>query len=284
MSAEAQMSLAPRKPAGFPAAAPDSARILKAVRDSVLIAPYNDEPFIESLVTERTSEVEAVIVEPQQRIIPAAPGFLAFLRELCARHGITLIFDEIVTGFRFAYGGAQELFEVAPDIATLGKIIGGGFPLAAVAGRADIMSHFDRRRPGDEGFLMQVGTLSGNPVASVAGLKTIEILRRDGAYERLNANGRKLKDVFATQLGRADIPHQIVGHETLFDVVFTEGQARDYRDMLAADGEKSARFNRLLREHGIFKSPGKVYPSLALTDEDMEQTAVAIELAVKGFS
>jgi len=125
--------------------------------------------------------------------VPPAPGFLEALREEATKHGIVLIFDEIVTGFRFAYGGAQELYGVTPDLCTLGKIIGGGFPLAATAGKAEIMAHFDVGKVGSEGFLMQLGTLSGNPVASVAGLKTMEILRRPGSYERLREIGKTLQ-------------------------------------------------------------------------------------------
>jgi glutamate-1-semialdehyde 2,1-aminomutase len=153
----------------FPQAVPDSAGIPEAVRDGVLVAPFNDIDFARSLIAEHADEIAGIIVEPLQRIIPPAPGFLEALRDECDRHGIVLIFDEIVTGFRFAYGGAQELYGVTPDICTLGKIIGGGFPLAAIAGRADIMAHFDKAKVGQDGFLMQLGTLSGNPVAAVAG-------------------------------------------------------------------------------------------------------------------
>ncbi|MDJ0828144.1 MAG: aminotransferase class III-fold pyridoxal phosphate-dependent enzyme, partial [Rhodobacter sp.] len=169
MSAEAQMSLAPSHLANFPQAVPDSAGIPDSVRAGMLIAPFNDIDFVRSLITEHGADIAAIIVEPLQRIIPPAPGFLQALREECTRHGILLIFDEIVTGFRFAYGGAQEHYGVIPDIATLGKIIGGGFPLAAIAASRDIMKHFDKAQVGADGWLMQLGTLSGNPVAAVAG-------------------------------------------------------------------------------------------------------------------
>ena len=126
-----------------------------------------------------------------QRLVPPAPGFLEALREETERHGIVLIFDEVVTGFRLAYGGAQELYGVVPDLCTLGKVIGGGFPLAAIAGRSEIMDHFDKAKVGAEGFTFQVGTLSGNPVAAVAGLKTLEILRRPGSYARIRDTGSR---------------------------------------------------------------------------------------------
>src|SRR5258708_21679522 len=141
---------------------------------------------------ERKGALAGVIAEPSQRITPPAPGFLEKLRRITAENGVPLIFDEVVTGFRLAYGGAQEYYGVTPDLCTLGKVIGGGFPLAAIAGRAEIMAHFDKAKVGDENFLVQIGTLSGNPVAAAAGLATIAILRRPGAYERLPATRREL--------------------------------------------------------------------------------------------
>ncbi|MGE0674807.1 MAG: aspartate aminotransferase family protein [Methylibium sp.] len=279
MSAEAQMSLAPTRLVNFPQAVPDSAGIPEAVRDEMLIAPFNDPDYLESLLAEWGDRIAGIIVEPLQRIIPPAPGFLRAVRDLCDRYGIILIFDEVVTGFRLAYGGAQEVYGVVPDLCTLGKIIGGGFPLAAVAGRKSIMDHFDKAIVGADRWLMMLGTLSGNPVAAVAGLKTMEILRREGAYERLHAHGGRLQEMLRTYLDAAGIPHRIVGHPTLFDVVFTGQDVRSYRDVLAADQKKSARFNAVLRENGVFKSPGKVYPCIALSEDDFALTESAIEKA-----
>ena len=279
MSAEAQMSLAPARLVNFPQAVPDSAGIPEAVRDGVLVAPFNDADFVCSLISEYSGQIAGIIVEPLQRLIPPAPGFLETLRVECDRHGIVLIFDEIVTGFRFSYGGAQELYGVTPDICTLGKIIGGGFPLAAIAGRADIMAHFDKAKVGQDGFLMQLGTLSGNPVAAVAGLKTLEILRRPGAYESLRQTGQALTELIGTHLTEAGVAHQIVGDPTLFDVIFSEGPVTDYRDVLQADAARSAAFNKALRAAGVFKSPGKLYPSLAIDDQDLEWTDRAIRQA-----
>ncbi|MEM6462202.1 MAG: aminotransferase class III-fold pyridoxal phosphate-dependent enzyme [Pseudomonadota bacterium] len=279
MSAEAQMSLAPTKLANFPVAVPDSAGIPQSVREDMLIAPFNDIEFARSLIAEHSGEIAGIIVEPLQRIVPPAPGFLKALREECTHHGIVLIFDEIVTGFRLAYGGAQEHYGVVPDLCTLGKLIGGGFPLAAITGRAEIMAHFDKSKVGEEGFLMQLGTLSGNPVAATAGLKSLEILRRPGAYEKLRKTGETLMEMMSDTLAAVGIEHRIVGDATLFDVVFTSGEVRDYRDTFHADAEKNAHFNAALRSKGIFKSPGKLYPSLALTDEDVAQTAEAVSFA-----
>ena len=279
MSAEAQMSLAPQQLANFPQAVPDSAGIPDSVRDEMLIAPFNDIESVKAILDEYQTDVAAVIVEPLQRVVPPAPGFLKALREECSKRSILLIFDEIVTGFRLAYGGAQEYYDVVPDICTLGKIIGGGFPLAAIAAGKDIMKHFDVALANDR-FLMQLGTLSGNPVAAVAGLKTMEILRREGNYEKLTATGNKLQASLKKHLDPTGHAYQIVGHPTLFDILFTDTQVTDYRTTITADKNKNNRFNKALRENCIFKSPGKTYPSIAITTEDLELTDNAIEKAV----
>ena len=280
MSAEAQMSLAPSQRVNFPLAQPDSAGIPQSVADEMLIAPFNDIDYMRGLLDEYEGQVAAIIVEPLQRVIPPVPGYLQALRDECNQRGVLLVFDEIVTGFRFAYGGAQELYGVTPDIATLGKIIGGGFALAATVASADIMAHFDKSKVGAEGWLMQLGTLSGNPVAAAAGLKTMEVLRRDGAYDQLRQNGQRLMDMQARALTVAGIPHRVVGDPTLFDVVFTDREVRTYRDTQDADQAMNTRYNAALRAHGIFKSPTKLYPSLALSDEDFSITETAIQAAV----
>ncbi len=279
MSAEAQMSLAPTARVNFPQAVPDSAGIPQGVADQMLIAPYNDLAAVEALLREN-NDVAAIIVEPLQRIIPAVPGYLQGLRDLCNKHAVLLIFDEIVTGFRLAYGGAQERYGVTPDICTLGKIIGGGFPLAALGASAEIMQHFDKSVVGADKWLMQLGTLSGNPIAAAAGLKTMEVLRRKGSYEKLRAIGQSLQDMQSDALTQAGVPHQICGDETLFDIFFTTSDCRDYRSARHDDPAQNAAYNAALRKNGIFKSPGKLYPSLAITEADMEQTKDAVLKAV----
>jgi len=162
MSDYSLMSLAPKRPGNFPQAVPDSPGIPRSVRDEMIIAPFNDAAMAASLIHEHHEELGGVIVEPFQRLLPPKPGFLQALRDATKEHGIPLIFDEVVTGFRFSYGGAQEFYGVTPDLCTLGKVIGGGFPLAAVAGREDIMSLFDRGKVGDDRFLTQIGTITAS--------------------------------------------------------------------------------------------------------------------------
>ena len=281
MSAEAQMSLAPERQVNFPVAVADSAGIPESVRNDILVAPYNDIDFARSIMEEMSGKIAAVIVEPFQRVIPPEPGFLEALREACDEHGSVLIFDEVVTGFRFSYGGAQSVYGVTPDVCTLGKIIGGGFPLAAIAGKAELMAHFDKEKVGSERFLMQLGTLSGNPLAAVAGLKTLEILRRPGQYEKLYETGKTLMKGIHECFRDTEHAAQVVGHPTLFDVLFRKEAIRNYRDVRSGDRDKAAHFNATLRANRILKVPGKFYISLALTDTDIEQTLAAVQLAAQ---
>ena len=286
MSDYSLMSLAPKRPGNFPQPVPDSAGIPRSIRDQILVAPFNDLAAADAMVREHRDELAGVIVEPFQRLLSPQPGFLEALRQVTKQYGIPLIFDEVVTGFRFAYGGAQEYYGVVPDLCTLGKVIGGGFPLAAIAGRADIMAHFDRNKVGDEGFLMQVGTLSGNPVAAAAGLATLEILRRPGAYDRIFATGRELMGILAALLERQGLTARVTGEPPLFDVVFTSEPVRDYRATLRGDSDLMRRFNALLRERGVLKGESKYYVSLAHTPEDIRHTgdawASAIEVLASG--
>ena len=281
MSDYALVSLAPKNPGNFPRGSVDSAGIPKSVVDEMVVAAFNDIDMVRSLIEEQKDELAGVIVEPFQRLIPPKPGFLQALREVTAEHGIPLIFDEVVTGFRFAYGGAQEYYGVTPDLCTLGKIVGGGFALAAIAGRADIMAHFDRITMNDEDFIFQVGTLSGNPVASVAGLATLEVLKQPGTYEKVFASGRELMGRLQDLVKSAGFKAQVVGEPPLFDILFTDQPIRDYRDTLKADTTILKRFNQLLRARGIMKGESKYYVSLAHTRADIDHTIAAWTDALK---
>jgi glutamate-1-semialdehyde 2,1-aminomutase len=281
MSDYALVSLAPKNPGNFPRGSVDSAGIPKSVIDEMVVAAFNDIDMVRSLIEEQKDELAGVIVEPFQRLIPPKPGFLQALREVTAEHGIPLIFDEVVTGFRFAYGGAQEYYGVTPDLCTLGKIVGGGFALAAIAGRADIMKHFDRLAMTDEDFIFQVGTLSGNPVAAVAGLATLEVLKQPGTYEGVFATGRELMGALSEMLKKAGLKAQVVGEPPLFDIVFTDQPIKDYRDTLKGDAAMLKRFNQVLRANGIMKGESKYYVSVAHTRADIEHTIAAWKKAIE---
>ncbi|MSQ10468.1 MAG: aminotransferase class III-fold pyridoxal phosphate-dependent enzyme [Dehalococcoidia bacterium] len=276
------MSLAPR--AGqlgeFPAPASGSGGIPRAVQETVLVAPYNDLQYTADLLAKRHDEIGAVIIEPMQRVLTPVPGFLQGLRELCTRYEIPLIFDEVVTGFRVAYGGAQEYYDVQPDLCALGKVVGGGFALAAVCGRADIMDYYDPAAIASNDFVPMIGTLSGNPIASVAGLATLQVLRQPGQYEKLFANGRRLMAAVHETLGQHEIPHQISGEPPCFDVYFSPTPVTNYREHLAADGARAARLCAALMRRNILKPGQKFYLSLAHTNEDLAATEQALREAV----
>ncbi|MEZ5845098.1 MAG: aminotransferase class III-fold pyridoxal phosphate-dependent enzyme [Hyphomicrobiaceae bacterium] len=281
MSGDALMSMMPDRLVNFPQALPDTAGLRESDRDGVLVAPFNDIEATRQIIAEHADGIAGIIVEPLQRLIPPVAGFLEGLREEATRRGIVLIFDEVVTGFRLDYGGGQALYGVTPDLCTLGKVIGGGFPLAAIAGRKDIMAHFDKALVGRERFTFQVGTLSGNPVAAVAGLKTLEILRRPGSYERLRNTGNRLMSHLEHTLAGNGIAATVVGDPVLFDVVFTSGPVHDYRDTMRGDAARTAHFNASLRRHGILKAPSKYYVSLAHDVADVTDACEAITRATQ---
>ena len=279
MSDHALMSLAPKRLVNLPRPVPDSAGICGHVEDEVLVAPFNDIDAAVKLIAAHADQLAGVIVEPLQRLIPPKPGFLEALRAETEARDIPLIFDEVVTGFRFGYGGAQSLYGVTPDLCTLGKIIGGGFALGAVTGRADIMAHFDAGQVGGDDFLLQIGTLSGNPVAAVAGRATLKVLRETDAYARAEATGNAIMAALTDHFARVGIPVQVVGHPTLFDVVFTAEPVEDFRAVFRADGDRLKHFNALMAAHGVLKPASKFYISAAHDAADLAQTIDAIAAA-----
>jgi glutamate-1-semialdehyde 2,1-aminomutase len=280
----AVMGMSPPAPAQFPAAVPDSAGIPQAVASTMLVAPFNDLETTAAIIDRHHDELAGVIVEPFQRVLAPKPGFLAGLRELTARHGVPLIFDEVVTSFRFAYGGAQEFYGVTPDLCALGKAVGGGFPLTAVAGREELMAHFDRSRVGPDQFIPQVGTLSGNPIATAAGLATVRILKRPGTYERMHALGRQLKQALQSICDRAGVPARVVGEGVLFEVYFTGEDVTDYRSTLKADKARLTRFVALLRERGVFRGASKFYLSIVHDERDVKETVQAFESTIAALA
>jgi glutamate-1-semialdehyde 2,1-aminomutase len=276
----ALMSVTPRSPKAFPAAMADSAGIPHAISEEVLIAPYNDLATTEALLAAHHNELAAVIVEPYQRVIVPQPGFLTGLRAVTQRYGVPLVFDEIVTGFRLAYGGAQEYYGVVPDVAAFGKVLAGGFPLAAVAGRADIMHHFDAALEGSPDYVWQAGTLNGNPVAAVAGLATLGELRKPGAYAKIFATGRRLKDGLAAAARKHGLAAQVSGEPPVFDIIFTDAPVVDYRATLTADRRRIALFNEECLKRGVIKAANKIYVSLAHGEADVDETLTVFDEAL----
>jgi glutamate-1-semialdehyde 2,1-aminomutase len=256
----ALMSLTPPASVEYPQAQASSGGIPKAIQDLMLIAPYNDLATTETIINAHLDDIAAVIVEPVQRVISPKPGFLQGLRDLTKKHNIPLIFDEVVTSFRLAYGGAQEFFGVTPDMCTVGKIMGGGYPLAAVLGRADILSVFDREASDNDTYVNQIGTLNGNPVACAAGLATLSVMREEGTYPTMHGAGAAIREALVEICNENGVPVQSCGEDAIFDVYFSEEPVFNYRDSLAADSAMMTRFNTGLLERGILKGARNTTP------------------------
>lgn len=271
----ALMSLGPSGPPDYPRPEPDSAGIPPAVRQDVLVAPYNDLDVVARIVREHASQLAAILVEPYQRVIEPVPGFLPGLRRLADEHGLILIFDEVVTGFRFGPGGAQQRYGVTPDLACLGKVIGGGYPLAAVAGPSGLIGLTDAARRGQADYVYMSGTLNGNPVAAAAGNATLDVLDRPGSYERLFAAGERMRAGLATVLRSAGVPAQVLGVGPLFQVVISGIPVRDYRSLQLADQARMKGIAQHLLAKGHFLTGQKGYLSLAHTDAEIDATVSA---------
>lgn len=274
----------PADPPPYPAARPDSAGIPQAVQETVLVAPFNDAETATGIIADHRNELAAVIVEPFQRAIPPVPGFLAALRDTCKRLGIVLIFDEVVTGFRFALGGAQERYGVVPDLACYGKVIAGGYAGGAIAGSRELLGYADPARKG-AGAAM-TGTLSGNPVSAVAGLATLRVLERERAtiYPRLYSYGERLAKRMVEAFSAHGIAVQAPGEGPIFQIYAQSTPIRDYRDTLKANGAVWSRFCRAMIGNGVFMNGGKVYCSAAHSEDDLAATLAAAERALDAIA
>jgi glutamate-1-semialdehyde 2,1-aminomutase len=278
----AMMSVTPARPAPFPTPVPDSAGIPESVERDVLVAPFNDLAATRQIIEQHGSDLAAVIVEPLSRMLEPQPGFLEGLRDATRRHGVVLIFDEVVTGFRIAWGGAQEVYGVVPDLASYGKIIGGGLPLAAVAGRRDLVELSNPRKKGSPDYVYASGTLNGNPVSAAAGLATLQVMRRPGTYERLNAVGDRFRAGLREVARRLDIPAQVLGRGPLANIYFTPEPVVDYRSSQKNDSRTTQQLGRALLDRGVLTNlSAKMYLSLAHTDGDIDQALAAFEDALR---
>jgi len=255
---------------------PDSPGVPKSTTAATLTAPFNDLEAVKTLFAENPGEIAGVILEPvvgNAGFIPPDAGFLEGLRELTQEHGALLVFDEVMTGFRISYGGAQAKFGITPDLTTLGKVIGGGLPVGAYGGRRDIMQMVAPAGP-----VYQAGTLSGNPLAMTAGIKTLELLQRPGTYEQLERITKKLADGLvqvAQETGHAACGDSI---SAMFGFFFTAGPVHNYEDAKTSDLQKFGRFHRGMLEHGVYLAPSQFeagFTSLAHTDEDVDRTLQA---------
>ncbi len=263
---------------------PDSPGVPKSVTGDTLTAPFNDLEAVKALFEDNRDQIAGVILEPvvgNAGFVPPDAGFLEGLREITTEHGALLVFDEVMTGFRISYGGAQEKFGVTPDLTTLGKIIGGGLPVGAYGGRRDIMSMVAPAGP-----MYQAGTLSGNPLAMTAGIKTLELLQKPGTYDYLERVTKKLADGLI-QIAR-ETGHEACGGNIsgMFGMFFTSGPVHNYEDAKASDTAKFGRYHRGMLEHGIYLAPSQFeagFTSIAHTEEDIERTLQAAREVMSGL-
>ena len=261
---------------------PDSPGVPASSVEQTLQAKFNDLKSVIKLVEENSREIAAVILEPvagNMGMIPPGHGFLKGLRDLCDREGILLIFDEVMSGFRVDYGGAQALFGVLPDMSIFGKIIGGGLPVGAYGGRQDIMLQVAPAGP-----VYQAGTLSGNPLAVAAGLSTLGILKKQNPYPDLGQKTSWLSGEFRAAAESAGIPLQVQAMAGMFGFFFSETPVRNYQDALNSDLELFTRFFRRMLKQGIYLAPSafeSLFVSTAHTEEDLERTAKAFRKALE---
>jgi len=255
---------------------PDSPGVTKGTTADTLLAEYNDVESLTRLFEERGEEIAALIVEPvagNMGVVPPAPGFLEACRELCTRFGALLIFDEVITGFRVAWGGAQERFGVLPDLTTLGKIIGGGLPVGAFGGRRDIMETV-----APLGSTYQAGTLSGNPLAMAAGAATLRVLGEPGVYQRLEVLAHAVAAGLTAAASAAERPFTLNQVGPMMTLFFCQGPVRSLAAAKQADTELFAAYWRHMLESGIYLAPSQfeaTMVSLALTDDDIARAAAA---------
>ena len=265
----AVFSYGPKELKPFPEAYPQSLGVTEGVRKDVLVAPFNDLEATAEILAEHADEVACIILEPVQRAITPRQGFLQGLRQLADAHGALLVYDEIVTGFRLAYGGAQAYYGVEPDIAVYGKAMSGGYPIAALAGRADVMAFSDPSHP--SGKIHFSGTFNGHALGAAAALATLKILREPGTFERLHEVGRRFSDGLTALFRHHGVPGQVLGVGPWSQVVLGDGEIDDYRTLAKADLAGAAALNLEVLERGVYNNPGsKIYLSLAHTDEDID--------------
>ncbi|HXW77692.1 MAG TPA: glutamate-1-semialdehyde 2,1-aminomutase, partial [Candidatus Eremiobacteraceae bacterium] len=261
---------------------PTSPGVTESTARDTIVLPFNDAGAVERAFAEYPDAIAAVVVEPypgNMGLVVPLPGYLALLRELCSRYGALLIADEVMTGFRVARGGAAALHGVVPDLTTLGKVIGGGLPVGAFGGRADVMAYLS-----PEGPVYQAGTLSGNPLAMAAGLATLRIVREDATlYDRLEVLTRLLTDGLHEIMNKHGVPHWASAAGSMFGLFFTEGPVTDLESALKSDTAFFAKYYAAMIDRGIYLAPSQFeagFVSTAHTTRHVEQTLAAADVAV----
>ena len=264
---------------------PTSAGVPGSYAQETLVAEYNDLTSVQQLFDAYPQDIAGVIVEPvagNMGVVPPADGFLAGLRQLTLENGATLIFDEVITGFRLAYGGAQNLFDITPDITCLGKIIGGGLPVGAYGGRREIMEQVAPLGP-----MYQAGTLSGNPLAVTAGITTLKELQKPGTYEYLDSLAQRFTDGLSQVFRQLEVPSSINRVKSMFTGFFTDGPVNVLSQVEKADTTQYGRYFHAMLERGVYLAPSQFeagFVSTAHTEADIDRTIEIAEAALKTLS
>ena len=257
---------------------PDSPGVPPGATQDTLTAPYNDLDAVRALFEQFPDEIAAVIVEPvagNMGVVPPLAGFLQGLRDVTSRHGALLIFDEVMTGFRVALGGAQQAYSVLPDLTALGKVIGGGLPVGAYGGRKAIMEHV-----APAGAMYQAGTLSGNPLAMAAGISTLRMLAEPGVFDRIVGVATVVRETIERKAAAAGIPVQTAQAGTMFGLFFNERPVTNYADVKQSDARRYARFFHAMLEQGVYFAPSAFEAAFAALLHDgpaLEQTLAALD-------
>ena len=262
---------------------PDSPGVPEETTRNTVLVPFNDEEAIISLVEKEKDELATIILEPVMGnvgCIPPKKGFLEFLREITAENNIILIFDEVITGFRIAEGGAQEYFGVIPDLVTFGKILGGGFPIGAFAGKKEFME-----RIAPAGDVYQAGTFNGNPISITAGLETMKHLDKE-FYQEMDVKGLEMRRGLQDILEDASLNYQVAGLSSMFQIYFTDNEVWDYSQAKTADTEKFNSYFKTLLGGGVFIPPSQFeccFLSQAHSSEDIQTTLEAMQKGIVTF-
>jgi len=258
--------------------APSSPGVPASVAADTLVCRYNDAASVEATLAQHAGQVAAVIVEPvagNMGCIPPREGFLEALRELTIKHGALLIYDEVMTGFRVALGGAQERYDQNPDLSTFGKILGGGLPVGAYGGRRELMELVS-----PSGSVYQAGTLSGNPLTMAAGLATLKEIEQPGVYDRLEALSARLEQGLRDRAGAAGVPVHVTRVGSMIGLFFTGTAVQDYDDALRCDAKRYATFFHAMLDRGVYLAPSAfetLFVSLAHTEDLIDRTLEAAD-------
>jgi len=278
------VSTFPQTTGNYPQGVADSSGQPEATVSTMLVSPYNDLDTLRKIVAEHHADIAAIFAEPVQRIIPATPEFLHGIRAICDEYDILFVLDEVVTGFRLGYGGAQQWYDVRPDLSTHGKVVGGGGPLSCVAGRADVISLSDPKLKRQPGYAYFNGTLHGNPVAAAATMAMLDELGKPGVYERMNGFADDLCRETQQVLDRHAIPAIAEHTGSLWQILFMDRTPRNQADILSSDQIAMRKLDSLLMKQGQYVLPGvRRFVSTAHTAEDMEDSMRGLDAACREF-